>query len=120
MKKILLVSVFMVFGFSQTSLEEFKQYNSTLRIAGGTAHIPIMKIVAKQIQSVNPKLKIAIAGGGSGVGIKKVAQGLVDIGNAGRKPSVDEIKKSFEELLLSSEAFPIIFFSIIFLLLFFV
>ena len=46
----------------------FKDYKGTLRIAGGTAHIPVMKTIAKEIASVNPDLRVAIAGGGSGVG----------------------------------------------------
>jgi len=74
-------------------IEEFKGQSGTLRIAGGTAHIPIMKIVSREIAKVTPELKIAIAGGGSGVGIKKVGEGLVDIGNAGRKASDTEVAK---------------------------
>ena len=74
-------------------IEDFKGQSGTLRIAGGTAHIPIMKIVSTEISKVAPELKIAIAGGGSGVGIKKVGEGLVDIGNAGRKASDAEIAK---------------------------
>jgi len=74
-------------------IDTFKGQEGTLRIAGGTAHIPTMKTVARQIAVVNPKIRIAIAGGGSGVGIKKVGEGLVDIGNAGRKASDEEIKK---------------------------
>ena len=74
-------------------IEDFKGTSGTLRIAGGTAHIPIMKTVSAEIAKVAPDLKIAIAGGGSGVGIKKVGEGLVDIGNAGRKASDKEIAK---------------------------
>jgi phosphate transport system substrate-binding protein len=74
-------------------IEDFKGQNGTLRIAGGTAHIPIMKIISEEVAQAAPDLKIAIAGGGSGVGIKKVGEGLVDIGNAGRKASDKEIAK---------------------------
>ena len=75
------------------TLDNFKDESGTLRIAGGTAHIPIMKAVAKEINAHNPDIKIAIAGGGSGVGIKKAGEGLVDIGNAGRKASEEEVQK---------------------------
>ncbi|RPJ11341.1 MAG: phosphate ABC transporter substrate-binding protein, partial [Desulfobacteraceae bacterium] len=37
------------------------------------------------------EIQISIAAGGSGVGIKQVGEGLVDIGNSGRKPTEDEI-----------------------------
>ncbi len=92
MKKaiIALVLVGAVYG---APLDGFEGLEGTLRIAGGTAHIPTMKVVASEISKSNPKIKIAIAGGGSGVGIKKVGEGLVDIGNAGRKASDMEIAK---------------------------
>jgi phosphate transport system substrate-binding protein len=74
-------------------LESFKGEKGTLRIAGGTAHIPVMKEAAKRIMTMNPEIKITIAGGGSGVGIKQVGEGLVDIGNSGRKPTDEEIAR---------------------------
>jgi phosphate transport system substrate-binding protein len=52
-----------------------------------------MKEAARQIMVVNPDIQITIAGGGSGVGIKQVGEGLVNIGNAGRKATDDEIKR---------------------------
>jgi phosphate transport system substrate-binding protein len=91
-KKILILSTAVATLYG-ASLDDFERLSGTLRIAGGTAHIPTMKRVAKEIATVNPDLKIAIAGGGSGVGIKKVGEGLVDIGNAGRKASDKEIRK---------------------------
>ncbi|HUU50154.1 MAG TPA: phosphate ABC transporter substrate-binding protein [Nitrospinota bacterium] len=74
-------------------LDRFKGMSGTIDIAGGTAHIPVLKDAAKRVMSFNPKIKITIAGGGSGVGIQKVGEGLVDIGNSGRKPEDTEIKK---------------------------
>lgn len=63
----------------------------TINIAGGTAHIPVMTEVQKRFAVTHPELKISIAGGGSGVGIKQVGEGLVDIGNSGRTPTDEEI-----------------------------
>lgn len=74
-------------------LDPFVGVKGTLRIAGGTAHIPVMKEAAKRIMGMNPDIKITIAGGGSGVGIKQAGEGLVDIGNSGRKATDDEIKR---------------------------
>ncbi|MBM9612865.1 phosphate ABC transporter substrate-binding protein [Desulfobulbus rhabdoformis] len=72
-------------------LDSFKGQKGTLKIAGGTAHIPVMKEAAKLIMQANPDLRITIAGGGSGVGIKQVGEGLIDIGNAGRKATDKEV-----------------------------
>ena len=61
-------------------------------IAGGTAHIPVMKEAAKRLMAANPGLRITVAGGGSGVGVKKVGEGLVHIGNTGRPLTDAEIE----------------------------
>jgi len=75
------------------SLESFKGEKGLLKISGGTAHIPVMKEAAQQIMMANPEIQISIAGGGSGVGIKQVGEGLVNIGNSGRKATDEEIER---------------------------
>lgn len=71
----------------------FKGEAGEIKIAGGTAHIPAMKEAAVRIMQANPDIRISIAGGGSGVGIKQVGEGLVDIGNSGRKAKKEEIER---------------------------
>jgi len=98
LKITLLISIFtfLVAGNSlgiAGDLDPFLSVKGTLRIAGGTAHIPVMKEAAKRIMYMNRDIKITIAGGGSGVGIKQAGEGLVDIGNTGRKATDDEIKR---------------------------
>ena len=73
-------------------LDGFIGQKGTIKIAGGTAHIPVMKIAAKQIMTSNPDVRLTIAGGGSGVGIKQVGEAMIDIGNAGRKATDQEIE----------------------------
>ena len=75
------------------ALDVFNGETGTIRISGGTAHIPVMKEAAARIMSSHPAIHISIAGGGSGVGIKQVGEGLVDIGNSGRSPSDEEVRK---------------------------
>ncbi|MEA1970709.1 MAG: phosphate ABC transporter substrate-binding protein [Thermodesulfobacteriota bacterium] len=90
-----LVSLF-IFGVAAVhagDLDAFSGEKGAIKIAGGTAHIPVMKEAAKRIITFNPDIQISIAGGGSGVGIKQVGEGLVDIGNSGRKPSDNEIAR---------------------------
>ncbi len=74
-------------------LDPFKGESGRIKISGGTAHIPVLKLAARKIMTANPNIKISIAGGGSGVGIKQVGETLVDIGNSGRKPSEAELNK---------------------------
>ena len=74
-------------------LDRFAGLQGKIDIAGGTAHVPVMKDAAKSIMTRYPKINITVAGGGSGVGVQKVAEGLVDIGNAGRPVSSKELAK---------------------------
>lgn len=97
MKKIILCLLFSVLlvspSFGNENLKGFSDVSGNLSIAGGTAHIPVVKEAAKRIMKFNNKIKITIGGGGSGVGIKKVGEGLIDIGNSGRKASANEVEK---------------------------
>jgi len=74
-------------------LDAFEGVHGVLRISGGTAHIPVMREAATRLMRFNPQIRITIAGGGSGVGIKQVGEGLVDIGNSGRRPTDEEVRK---------------------------
>lgn len=93
----LFLSVFLITFFTLPAasgeLDHFSILQGNIDIAGGTAHIPVMKEAAKQIMTKYPQITITVAGGGSGVGVQKVAEGLVDIGNAGRPISAKELKK---------------------------
>ena len=79
---------------SASPLDSFKGLKGTLDIAGGTAHVPVMKEAAKRIMETNPDVRISVAGGGSGVGVQKVGEGLVQIGNTGR-PLKDTEKEKY-------------------------
>ena len=85
-------------------LAVFEGLEGTIDIAGGTAHIPVMEEAAKRIQKAWPQVRITVGGGGSGVGVQKVGEGLVDIGNAGRGLKDGE-KKKYPDL--SSHAFAV-------------
>ncbi len=76
-----------------TKLDAFKGLKGTVNIAGGTAHIPVMKAAAREIMTKYPDVVITIAGGGSGLGVEQVAKGLVNIGNSGRPLKDAEVKK---------------------------
>lgn len=96
MKRFFLTLACMILGTAvavAAPLDAFKGEKGTLDIAGGTAHIPVMKGAAKNIMAANPDIRITVAGGGSGVGVQKVGEGLVGIGNTGRALKNTEIEK---------------------------
>lgn len=88
-----LVLLFVVSVAYGEPLDAFKDLEGTLDIAGGTAHIPVMTQAAQDIMTFNPKIRITVAGGGSGVGVKQVGEGLAGIGNTGRPLKANEIEK---------------------------
>ena len=91
------LSLLAVFALASTvwaaPLDAFKDLEGKLDIAGGTAHIPVMTQAARDSMTFNPKIRITVAGGGSGVGVKQVGEGLAQIGNTGRPLKPAEIEK---------------------------
>lgn len=90
---VVLCTSLMAASASASELDAFAGMSGKIDIAGGTAHIPVMKAAAKRIMRINPAIRISIAAGGSGVGVQKVGEGLVQIGNTGRALSTEEIAK---------------------------
>jgi phosphate transport system substrate-binding protein len=76
-----------------SGLDAFDGLSGTINIAGGTAHIPVMEAVSADVMSANDAIVITVAGGGSGVGVQQVGEGLVNIGNSGREPKDEELAK---------------------------
>lgn len=96
MKKFALAALICLFAVSAAAaapLDAFKGQKGKVDIAGGTAHIPVMQEAAKRIMTANPDIRITVAGGGSGVGVKQAGEGLVEIGNTGRPLKGEEVEK---------------------------
>jgi len=91
---VLTLALALAFGPAQAAdLDAFAGKSGKIDIAGGTAHIPVMKEAAKRIMQKSSGIRITVAGGGSGVGVQKVGEGLVDIGNTGRALTEAEVAK---------------------------
>lgn len=93
---LFLISVLSFLSVSTLWADDFSGFSGEsgkLRVSGGTAHIPVMKDAAGLIMRNVPAVRISIAGGGSGVGIKQVGEGLVNIGNSGRRATANEMLK---------------------------
>ena len=76
-----------------SGLDAFAGLEGAIDIAGGTAHIPVMEAAAADVMRAHDDIVITVAGGGSGVGIQQVGEGLVDIGNSGREPKDEEFEQ---------------------------
>ncbi len=53
-----------------------------ITVAGSSALLPMMQLAAREFQTTNPGVEIAVAGGGSGAGRKQVCEGQVTIGDS--------------------------------------
>ncbi len=56
--------------------------SGTLTASGSSALLPLVQSAADEYMKENPDLAITVNGGGSGEGLKQVADGAVDIGNS--------------------------------------
>jgi len=58
--------------------------SGTIQIAGSTSVQPLSEELAQAFMSKHPQVKVNVAGGGSGAGVKSAQQGTADIGAASR------------------------------------
>ncbi|HNX63550.1 MAG TPA: substrate-binding domain-containing protein, partial [Candidatus Limiplasma sp.] len=56
--------------------------SGTVTAAGSSALLPLAQAAADAFMEKNPDCSIVVNGGGSGQGLKQVADGAVDIGNS--------------------------------------
>lgn len=74
------------------TVDQFAGHTGTLKISGSTSVQPLAQELADAFMKKNPGAKITITGGGSGVGIKDVTDGKVNIGNSSRYLKPEEAK----------------------------
>ena len=85
---VLLALVFALVALSGPALAA--KLSGELLMSGSTTVQPLAEELAADFTKKNPDVKINIAAGGSGVGIKDVAAGKVHIGNSSRKLKPDD------------------------------
>ncbi|HEX58838.1 MAG TPA: phosphate ABC transporter substrate-binding protein [Methanomicrobia archaeon] len=63
-----------------------------LTVTGSTTLLPVIEECARLFMEQHPEVRITVAGGGSGHGIKSVGAGNIDIGMASRDVKPEELK----------------------------
>ena len=88
-------------GGSDTAKKDGKsatgsKITGSVTISGSSALLPLAKDAAAKFKMKNPEVSITLNGGGSGTGLKQVAEGTVNIGNsdveASKKLPADKAK----------------------------
>ena len=73
---VVIAGAYMVFASGSNS--------NKITIAGSTSVQPVAEKLAQAYMQKNPNVKINVQGGGSGVGIKSVSEGTVNIGTSSK------------------------------------
>lgn len=80
--------------------------SGSITVNGSTSVQPLAEELAKAFKDKNPNTTIDIQGGGSGVGIKSAADGVVDIGMSSRDLKPEE--KSLKEFKIAVDGIAVI------------
>lgn len=70
-----------------------KRNGIVIQNKGSDTSVNLAQMWAEAYRKVNPKVVIAVSGGGSGTGISALINGTVDIANSSRPMKVEEKKK---------------------------
>jgi phosphate transport system substrate-binding protein len=65
------------------------ELSGTVTASGSSALLPLVKQAATEFMEKNPKVTVNVTAGGSGTGIKNVADGTSDIGNSDVEPAAE-------------------------------
>ncbi len=101
MKKKNILLVVMAGGLAFTAFQ-VQASGKVLQNKGSDTLVNVAQAWAEEYQNVNPKLSIAVTGGGSGTGIAALINGTVDIANTSRK-----IKRKEKKLAKNNGRYPV-------------
>jgi phosphate transport system substrate-binding protein len=89
------------------SRQDSGQDSSTIRVEGSDTMVNLAQAWAEKYQTEKSEITIEISGGGSGVGISSLIQGLADMANASRKMKAKEIRRAKKEFNLDPQEFTV-------------
>jgi phosphate transport system substrate-binding protein len=96
---LVLILIIAVAAYNTISTEN--QYER-IDVAGSTSVQPVAEALAQEYMKTHPKVKINVQGGGSGLGIRSVSQGIIAIGTSSKELTADE-KGSLKEFVIGKE-----------------
>jgi phosphate transport system substrate-binding protein len=86
----------------------------TIQNKGSDTLVNLALAWAERYQQIRPEVRLAVSGGGSGTGIAAILNGTVDIANASRQISVEELRAAEEqdiepvEFIVSKDAIAVV------------
>lgn len=105
----LLLAMGLAFGCAKEKPEGAprEELAGTIQIAGSTSVQPLSDELAAAFEAKNPGVKVNVAGGGSGAGIKAVQEGTADIGASSRELKPEE-KTGLVETRIATDGIAVI------------
>jgi phosphate transport system substrate-binding protein len=76
---------------NKASVKYFSNMSGSVKVSGSTTVLPIMQTAVDNLLAINNGLSIAVAGGGSGAGIKDTQSGANNVGMSSRDLTTDEM-----------------------------
>jgi phosphate transport system substrate-binding protein len=93
-------------GQDNNSLGQEPELSGSIQIAGSTSVQPLSEELAMDFMSKYSNVKINVAGGGSGAGIKAAQDGTCDIGGSSRELKPEE--KSVKEIVIAKDGIAVV------------
>lgn len=87
------------------------QKAAVVKVAGSTTVMPLAEASAEEFNRIQDGVRVSVSGGGTGVGIKNVAEGLADIAMSSRDVKPEEIASygdRFVEFLVAYDAIAVV------------
>lgn len=117
LKKIMMIALIMIFalatlvgcaGSTEEPVEETPAVTGTVVIAGSTSVQPLSDELAAAFMDKYPDISVEVQGGGSGQGIKAIAEKIADIGSLSRNVKDEEKASVTNEYVIALDGVAVI------------
>lgn len=78
-----------------------------IEVAGSTSVQPVVEKLAAKYMEEHPNVRIDVMGGGSGLGLRSVSQGIINIGTSSKELTSDE-KQGLNEYIIGKEGIVVV------------